>query len=152
MWPAAQTQRWIFAGSSMPARTAGTKSASSTQLWAAAKTSGASFRQCQIFDQNHSEEYVPPIGARYCGACSAAIRVMAAASSAPVWSFQSQAWAARFALHFGSRASGRPFASTGIGVEPVVSTPRPITSAREKPGCFSAAARAPFTEASRPAT
>ena len=40
----------------------------------------------------------------------------------------------------------------GIGVEPVVSTPRPMTSARENPGCFSAAPRAPFTEASRPAT
>ena len=35
---------------------AGTKSASSTQLAAASKTSGATLRQRQTFDQNHSEE------------------------------------------------------------------------------------------------
>ena len=51
-----------------PVMTAGTKSASSTQLAAASNTSGAAFRQCQIFDQYHSEEYVPPIGASNSGA------------------------------------------------------------------------------------
>ena len=71
-------------------------------------------------------------GARYCGACSRRGLVIAAASSAPVWSFHSQAWAARFACHFGSSASGRFCASTGIGVEPVVSTPMPITRLRAR--------------------
>jgi len=32
------------------------KSASSTQLAAASNTSGATLRQCQILDQNHSDE------------------------------------------------------------------------------------------------
>ena len=49
-----------------------------------------------------------PIGARYCDACSTAVLVIAAASAAPVWSFQSYAWAARFALHFGSRSRPAP--------------------------------------------
>ena len=35
------------------------------------------------------------MGARYCGACRRAVSVIAAASAAPVWSFQSQACAAR---------------------------------------------------------
>ena len=59
----------MLRGSVTEARTAGTKSASSTQVAAAAKTSGATFRQRQTFDQNHSDEYVPPMGARYSGAC-----------------------------------------------------------------------------------
>jgi hypothetical protein len=67
-----------------PASTDGTKSASSTQLAAASNTSGAMRRQRQIFDQNHSEEYVPPIGASNSGACSAAIAVISAASPAAV--------------------------------------------------------------------
>ena len=67
--PAAQTQRTMCFGSSTPASTAGTKSASSTQLAAASNTSGATFRHFQIFDHHHSDEYVPPIGARYSGAC-----------------------------------------------------------------------------------
>ena len=71
LWPAAQTQRTMSFGSSTPASTAGTKSASSTQLAAASNTSGATFRHFQIFDHHHSDEYVPPIGARYCGACCA---------------------------------------------------------------------------------
>ena len=37
------------------------------------------------------------------------------------------------------------------GVEPVVSTPRPITASREKPSSPSACARASLTDASRPA-
>ncbi len=77
---------------------------------------------------------------------------MAAASSAPVWSFHSQAWAARFACHLGSSASGRFSRSTGIGVEPVVSTPMPITACRENPGSASAAASAAATDRSRPST
>ena len=84
MWPAAQMQRIASRGRLTPASTAGTKSASSIQLSAASKTSGATFRQRQTFDQNHSEEYTPPIGARYCGACRRAVSVIAAASSAPV--------------------------------------------------------------------
>ena len=81
--------------SSTPASTAGTKSASSTQLAAASNTSGATFRQRQIFDHHHSDEYVPPIGARYSGACACAVSVIAAASAAAVWSFHSHACAAR---------------------------------------------------------
>ena len=71
--PAAQIQRSICRGRSTPARTDGTKSASSTQLSAASNTSAATFRQCQIFAQNHSDEYVPPIGASRYGACSRAV-------------------------------------------------------------------------------
>ncbi len=56
MCPAAHTPRGIDPASSTPMRTAGTKSASSTQLAAASKTSGATSRQCQILDQNHSDE------------------------------------------------------------------------------------------------
>jgi hypothetical protein len=41
---------------SVPASTAGTKSASSTQLAAASNTSGATFRHFQIFDHHHSDE------------------------------------------------------------------------------------------------
>ncbi len=108
------------------------------------------FRQRQIFDQNHSEEYVPPIGARYSGACAAAIRVMAAASSAPVWSFHSHAWAASTPAHFGSSASGRLWPSTGMGVEPVVSTPMPITRSAEKSASRAASAIAPLTDARSP--
>ena len=54
--PAAQTQRTISRGSLTPASSAGMKSASSTQLAAASNTSGATFRQCQIFDHHHSDE------------------------------------------------------------------------------------------------
>ena len=81
---------------------------------------------------------VPPIGSRYCGACCFAIAVIAAASSAAVWSFHSHACAARLPSNRGSIASGRAFASIGSGVEPVVSTPMPITRSREKPGAFAA--------------
>ena len=49
-------ERLIPLGLSTPARRAGTKSASSTQLAAASKTSGATLRQRQTFDQNHSDE------------------------------------------------------------------------------------------------
>ena len=104
------------------------KSASSTQLAAASNTSGEVRRQCQIFDHHHSDEYVPPMGARYSGAWAAAISVMRAASSADVWSFQSHACAARLLFHRGSHASGCASASTGSGVDPVVSTPMPTTS------------------------
>src|SRR5687768_17907372 len=101
-----------------PASTAGTKSASSTQLSAASKTSGATLRQCQIFDHHHSDEYVPPIGAMYSGAYWRAVSVMAAASSADVWSFHSHAWAARLFAQRGSSASGRAAPSMGMGVDP----------------------------------
>src|SRR5262249_57913886 len=82
--PAAQMQRTIRRGSATPASTAGTKSASSTQLAAASNTSGATFRQCQIFDHHHSDEYVPPIGASSSGACVFAVSVIATASGAAV--------------------------------------------------------------------
>ena len=68
----------------MPQSTDGMKSASSTQLAAASKTSGATVRQRQILAQNHSDEYVPPMGRSRCGACLAAVDVMAAASAAAV--------------------------------------------------------------------
>src|SRR5208283_4780879 len=102
-------------------------SANSTHEWAALKTPGATDRQCQIFDQNHSEEYVLPHLAMNCGRNLAATSVMRAASRQLVWSFQSQHCAAGFPRHFGSRASGRFLRSTGIGLEPVVSTPMPMT-------------------------
>jgi hypothetical protein len=51
-----QTPRWMARGSVTPASTDGTQSANSTQLKAASKVAGAVFKQCQIFDQNHSEE------------------------------------------------------------------------------------------------
>src|SRR5207342_955643 len=125
--PAAQMQRTIFVESLTPERTAGTKSASSTQLAAASKTSGATFKQRQIFDHHHSDEYVPPIGASSSGAWAPAVSVIAAASAAPVWSFHSHACDARLPDQRGSIASGRACPSTGSGVEPVVSTPIPIT-------------------------
>ena len=59
---------------------------------------------------------------------------MRAASRQPVWSFHSQHCAARLSLHFPSSASGRFARSTGIGLDPVVSTPMPTTFAASKPG------------------
>ena len=50
-------------------------------------------------------------------------------------------------LHAGSSASGRAFASSGSGVEPVVSTPMPMTLSRENPASLSAAVSAPLTDA-----
>ena len=150
LWPAAHTPRTMSPGAVTPAKTDGTKSASSTQLAAASNTSGATLRQCQILDQNHSDEYVPPIGDRYSGAQRRAVSVMAAASSAAVWSFHSHACAASESRQRGSRASGRLPASTGSGVEPVVSTPIPMTRWRAKPACVSACANAPRTDAVRP--
>jgi len=93
---------------------------------------------------------VPPIGDKYSGAERRAVSVMAAASSAAVWSFHSHACAARASRQRGSRASGRLPASTGRGVEPVVATPIPMTRSREKPGCASACASAPRTDVVRP--
>ena len=93
---------------------------------------------------------MPPMGARYSGACSAAIRVIAAASAAPVWSFHSHAWAASTPAHFGSRPSALLCASTGIGVEPVVSTPMPITRSAENSASRAASAIAPLTDARSP--
>src|SRR5204863_1769350 len=113
LWPAAHTPRTMSPGAVTPAKTEGTKSASSTQLAAASNTSGATLRQRQILDQNHSDEYVPPIGDRYPGAQHRAASVMAAASSAAVWSFHSHACAASESRQRGSRASGRLPASTG---------------------------------------
>jgi hypothetical protein len=60
--------------------------------------------------------------------------VISSASATAEWSFQSQAWAASVSAHSAFNASGRAWASTGSGVEPVVSTPIPITREREKPG------------------
>ena len=60
--------------------------------------------------------------------------VIAAASAGRVWSFQSQACAARLSRQRGSSASGRAGASTGSGVDPVVSTPMPITRSRANAG------------------
>ena len=91
------------------------------------------------------------MGARYCGACSRASAVISAASAAAEWSFQSQACAASVSAHAPWSASGRALASTGSGVEPVVSTPIPMTRAREKPGWRSASARAPLIDAPSPA-
>ncbi len=90
------------------------------------------------------------MGARYSGACPAAIRVIAAASSAPVWSFHSHAWAASTPAHFGSRPSARLCASTGIGVEPVVSTPMPMMRSAENAPSRAASAMAPRTDTRSP--
>src|SRR5258706_16243544 len=102
-------------------------------------------RQCQSFDQNHSDEYVLPHFAMNFGRCCAATSVMRAASRTLVWSFQSQHWALRFFLHFLSSASGRFVASTGSGLEPVVSTPMPTILSAENPPFFFAAASAART-------
>ena len=77
---------------------------------------------------------MPPIGDRSSGAWARAVSVIAAASAADVWSFQSHACAARLFCHFGSSASGRACASTGSGVDPVVSAPMPITRSRANAG------------------
>src|ERR1700679_459647 len=106
-------------GSVTPARTEGTQSASSTQEYAALNTSGATARQRQILDQNHSEEYVFPHLAMYWGRMRAATCVMRAASLHDVWSFQSQHCAARLRRHRACIASGRLRRSTGMGLEPV---------------------------------
>src|SRR5262249_259944 len=137
-------------GSVTPASTAGTQSQSSTQEYAAANTSGATARQCQSFDQNHSDEYVLPHFAMYCGRCLAASSVMRAASRWLVWSFQGQHCACRFFFHCLASASGTFLASTGIGLEPVVSTPRPTIFFASKPRFFFAAASALRTLFSRP--
>ncbi len=92
------------------------------------------------------------MGERRWGACSAAAAVMAAAFGAEVWSFQSQACAAGSSLHASDMARGRAFASTGRGVEPVVSTPMPMTRSREKPSADSARARAARVASRRPST
>ena len=105
--------RLIPAGLVTPARTDGTQSASSTHDQAASNTSGATARQCQIFDHHHSDEYVLPHFAMNWGRCCAASSVMRPASRHPVWSFQSQHCAAGFFFHFRSHASGRLLRSTG---------------------------------------
>ncbi len=73
-----------------------------------------------------------------------------AASACDVWSFQSQAWAARFSLNSLRMASGIPSRPTGMGVEPVVSTPIPTIPSAEKPGRFFAAVSAPRTDLKNP--
>ncbi len=67
LWPAAQTPRTIFSGRVSPASSAGIQSQCSTKLCAAANTFGAARLQRSALLQNHSEEYVPPHLARYCG-------------------------------------------------------------------------------------
>ena len=145
MWPAAHIPRTTASGSSTPASVDGIQSASSTHECAAVKTPGATDRQCQIFDQNHSDEYRFPHFAMYSGRIRAATSVMRAASRQLVWSFQSQHWAARSRRHFRWRASGRLRRSTGIGLDPVVSTPMPATLPAENPRVRVAAASAPRT-------
>ena len=54
--PAAHALRCTFDGSVCPVKKAGTKSAHSSQVAAAEKTSGATRSQCRIFEKNHSEE------------------------------------------------------------------------------------------------
>ena len=89
--------------------------------------------------------------AMYSGRCLAASSVMRAASCQEVWSFQSQHCAAGFFFHFGKDARARLEESTGIGLEPVVSTPRPIIVAGVKAlFFFAAAASAPVTHSSSP--
>src|SRR5687767_6786846 len=84
------------------------------------------------------------------GRILAASAVISAASLMDVWSFHSQQWAARLPDHFFWRARGVLVASTGIGLEPVVSTPRPITWRASKPLAFLAWARASLMDFSRP--
>ncbi len=75
---------------------------------------------------------------------------MSAASACDVWSFHSHAIAAgSFAKAF-FIASGSPAASTGIGVQPVVSTPMPTMSAPVMPFDFFAARSAAFVTATIP--
>src|SRR5690606_18672513 len=145
-----QTPRLISLGSATPASTLGTQSASYTQENAAPKTFGATLRQCQILAQNHSDEYVLPHLAMRCGRCCAASFVIRAASRQLVWSFHSQHCASRFFAHLRFKASGTFRASTGIGLEPVESTPMPTTFFTSKPFCLRAARSAPFTLASSP--
>ena len=71
-------------------------------------------------------------------------------SAAAVWSFHSQAWAARSSLKWRCRASGVPCSSTGIGVEPVVSTPMPTMLSGRKPRVRPAACTTAETEARNP--
>src|SRR5436189_4681093 len=58
LWPAAHTPRTMSPGCVTPASTAGTKSASSTQLAAAANTSGATLRQRS---EEHTSELQSPM-------------------------------------------------------------------------------------------
>lgn len=106
---------------------AGTKSLSSTHEYAASKTRLSTFRQCHVLDQNHSEEYLPPHLSRYGIFISRAASVIASASAYAVWSFHSQAYAFGLSLNLRSNERGIPSLPTGIGVEPVVSTPIPAT-------------------------
>jgi hypothetical protein len=72
---------------------------------------------------------------------------MRAASRHEVWSFQSQHCAARLRLHFGRIASGTFALSTGMGLDPVESTPMPTVLDAENPRARDAAASAPRTHA-----
>jgi len=79
--------------------------------------------------------------------------VISAASAWLVWSFQSQAQALGLSLNSSSMLSGVPLLSTGIGVEPVVSTPMPIIWLSSKPLVFFfASAIAALTVTSMPLT
>ena len=83
--------------------------------------------------------------AMYSGRIRAATSVIRAASRQLVWSFQSQHCAAGLRFHLRWSARGRFSRSTGIGLEPVVSTPIPTIPAAEKPRLLPAAATAPRT-------
>ena len=87
---------------------------------------------------------------RYSGRFSRARRVIASASAVLVWSFQSQHCALGSSRKRGSSASGTLAASTGIGQEPVASTPMPTTCPGSNPGVSPARRSAPFTAASSP--
>ena len=138
-----------FVESFTPASTAGTKSASSTQLAAASNTSGATFRQCQIFDHHHSDEYVPPIGARSSGACARRDLGDRHGFSRRRVVLPQPRVRGQIGLpaRIDAPADG-PVASTGSGVDPVVSTPIPITRSRRearRPRLPRPARRAPTT-------
>ena len=75
---------------------------------------------------------------------------MAVASRQLVWSFHSQHCAAGLERHVGSVPSARFPASTGSGLDPVESTPMPITFAAEKSGLSAACVSAPRTLCSSP--
>ena len=148
--PAAHTPRRSTSGRSVPVSTAGIQSACSTQLTAASNTSGSAAAQRRIFAQYHSALYRPPHLSRYSGRSARATSVIRSASAYAVWSFQSHTCAAIRSRKRSCKPNGLPAASTGIGVEPVVSTPIPITHDGWKPSRSTASASAARTLCSSP--
>ena len=68
---------------------------------------------------------------------------MRAASRQLVWSFQSQHCALRLRFHLACIARGTFLRSTGIGLDPVVSTPIPDLAGGKSAGPFRSRERAP---------